>query len=83
MFNKFQLFNVMNNFQIETEHFGDKVIVPKNVNELIHEKRLIKDWIFVGSTVLARWTNGLWYLGLIVEVRNDIISWEMILLVGK
>ena len=33
-----------------------------------------KKWICVGNTVLARWTDGLFYMGLIVQVGHDLTS---------
>lgn len=41
--------------------------VDSNNNNIINDKSYEK-WIFIGSTVLSRWTDGLHYMGLIVQI---------------
>ena len=41
----------------------------KNFNDNSVNDKSVKKWIAIGNTVLSRWTDGLFYLGLIVQVR--------------
>jgi hypothetical protein len=43
----------------------------KNFNDNSVNDKSVKKWIAIGNTVLSRWTDGLFYLGLIVQVRTS------------